>query len=134
MTATRFSRRFVLRALGTLLAGGALAACGSEDPTPAAGDGTPLPTAAKEVTIPAGAPSIDQDNMAFTPDKLTVKAGDKVYLRNSETSLHTVTVGGKNVSGTMKKGDVVVWTVPAAGTYKITCDFHPQMKATITAQ
>ncbi len=135
MTTTRFPRRFALLALGTLLAGGALAACGgSDDSTPADGNGTPVPTAAKEVTIPAGAPFIDQENLAFKPDKLTVKAGDKVYFLNSDTAIHTVTIDAKNVSGTMKKGDVVVWAAPAAGTYKITCDFHPQMKATITAQ
>ncbi|MBI5949394.1 MAG: cupredoxin domain-containing protein [Chloroflexi bacterium] len=133
MTATRFSRRFALVLVAGLLTGGALAACGSSDDS-SPGNGTPVPTAAKVVTVPAGAPLIDQDNLAFKPEKLTVKAGATVYFLNSETSLHTVTIDGKNVSGTMKKGDVVVWTAPNAGTFKVTCDFHPQMKATITAE
>ncbi|MGE5595651.1 MAG: cupredoxin domain-containing protein [Hyphomicrobiales bacterium] len=85
-------------------------------------------------TIPSGAPEIDQDNLEFKPNKLTVEAGKDVFFKNSETALHTVTVNGKNESGTMKKGDVFKWTPPGPGEYKITCDFHPQMKATITVQ
>ena len=135
LTATRLPRRFALLAFVALLSAGTLAVCGgSDDSSPADGNGSPVPTAAQGGTVPAGAPVIDQQDLAFKPDKLTVKAGDKVYFLNSETALHTVTVEGKNVSGTMKKGDVAVWTVPNAGTFKVTCDFHPQMKATITAQ
>ena len=117
---------------GALLAASALASCGGGDPT--AAEGTQLPTAAREVTVPAGAPSVDQDNLYFKPDNLTVKAGEKIYFLNGESALHTVTIDRKNVSGTMKKGDVAVWSAPAAGTYKITCDFHPQMKATLTVE
>jgi plastocyanin len=120
-----------------LLTVGAFAACGGGDDSTKGGDTTKpaaSPTSAGKVEVPAGAPEIDQDNLTFKPDKLTVKAGDKVYFKNSETALHTVTIDGKNVSGNMKKGDVVVWTAATAKTYKITCDYHPQMNATITAQ
>ena len=34
----------------------------------------------------------------------------------------------------MERDQVFTWTPPATGTYKITCDFHPQMKATITVK
>ncbi|MBA4181150.1 MAG: hypothetical protein C0506_11225 [Anaerolinea sp.] len=111
---------------------GVAAACGGGGDD-ASGDATASPGSGK-VEVPAGAPEIDQDNLAFKPDKLTVKAGDKVYFKNSETALHTVTIDGKNISGNMKKGDVVVWTAGTAKTYKVTCDYHPQMNATITAQ
>lgn len=119
---------------------GLAAACGGGDskatPTSAAiptspASGSPA-AAASAGAIPAGAPEIDQDGLAFKPDKLTVKAGEKVYFKNSESALHTVTINGKNESGTMKKGDVFSWTPAAAGTYKVNCDFHPQMNATIT--
>ncbi len=119
---------------------GLAAACGGGDskatPTSAAiptspASGSPAATASAG-TIPAGAPEIDQDGLAFKPDKLTVKAGEKVYFKNSESALHTVTINGKNESGNMKKGDVFSWTPAAAGTYKVNCDFHPQMNATIT--
>ena len=119
---------------------GLAAACGGGDskatPTSAAiptspASGSPA-AAASAGAIPAGAPEIDQAELAFKPDKLTVKAGEKVYFKNSESALHTVTINGKNESGNMKKGDVFSWTPAAAGTYKVNCDFHPQMNATIT--
>ena len=119
---------------------GLAAACGGGDskatPTSAAiptspASGSPAATASAGA-IPAGAPEIDQNGLAFRPDKLTVKAGEKVYFKNSESALHTVTINGKNESGTMKKGDVFSWAPAAAGTYKVNCDFHPQMNATIT--
>jgi plastocyanin len=84
--------------------------------------------------VPAGAPEIDQADLAFKPDKLTVSSGSTVYFKNSDSALHTVNVNGKNESGTMKKGAIFAWTPARAGTYKLTCDFHPQMNATITVQ
>lgn len=131
------SWRLAALAAPVLLIGGAFAACGGgEDDAPAAtatkaGAATTAPATGD---VPAGAPHIDQDALTFKPDKLTVKSGEKVYFKNSETALHTVTIDGKNVSGNMKKGDVVVWTAPAAKVYKMTCDYHPQMNATITVQ
>jgi len=113
------------------------AACGGDDntstPTPgASSSGTAATAAPSNSDIPAGAPEVDQDKLAFKPDKLTVKVGEKVYFKNSESALHTVTINTKNESGNMKKGDVFIWPAPAAGTYTITCDFHPQMNAKIT--
>lgn len=107
------------------------AACGGDD----AGSGSAAQgRASGESGVPDGAPFIDQNNLKFSPTALTVKAGDVVYFKNSETALHTVTVNGKNESGNMKKDTVFQWTAPAAGTYKITCDYHPQMKSTITVE
>ena len=84
--------------------------------------------------IPEGAPVIDQDNLKFEPTKLTVKSGEKVYFLNSETAIHTVTINGNNESGNMRRGDVFVWTAGDPGEYQVTCEFHPQMKATITVE
>lgn len=86
-----------------------------------------------DATREPGAPAeIDQDNLKFTPSSLTVASGEVVTFKNSETAVHTVTINGKNESGTMKKDATFLWTPPAPGTYKITCDYHPQMKATVT--
>ncbi len=102
------------------------AACGGGSSNTGIADGS-------DPNIPAGSPFVDQDALRFIPTKLTVGAGAKVYFKNSETALHTVTIEGKNVSGNMRKDDVFVWTAPTAmGEYQITCDFHPQMKATLT--
>ncbi|WP_322795887.1 cupredoxin domain-containing protein [Tepidiforma sp.] len=123
------SPRLPLLAALTLTAALVLAACGGGGGSENSGvaDGS-------DSRIPAGAPFIDQDRLQFIPTQLTVKVGETVYFKNSETALHTVNIDGKNVSGNMKKNDVFTWVFESAGTYKITCDYHPQMKATITVE
>ena len=103
-----------------------LAGCGGGS---SSGSASPVSSA-----IPAGAPVVDQDGLTFSPNQLTVKTGETVYFQNSETSLHTVTINGTNESKNMKRNDVFARAFTAAGTYKVTCDYHPQMKATITAE
>lgn len=106
-----------------------LSSCGSSD-----GDAANSGIANNVAGVPDGVPFIDQDSLKFIPTSLKVKVGDIVYFKNSETALHTVTIEGKNESGNMKKDAVFTWTPKTAGEYKITCDFHPQMKATITVE
>lgn len=122
---------------GRLVAGAALVAllgvisgCG--------GDDAPTTTTAVSSNptkpVPAGAPLVDQDKLAFIPKELRVKAGTVVYFKNSESAVHTVNIANKNISGTMRKGDAFAWTFPAAGTFRITCDFHPAMLATVVVE
>ena len=106
-----------------------LSSCGSSD-----GDSANSGIANNVAGVPDGVPFVDQDSLKFIPTSLKVKVGDIVYFKNSETALHTVTIEGKNESGNMKKDAVFTWTPKTAGDYKITCDFHPQMKATITVE
>ena len=106
----------------------ALVACGGSSSPSGSTGGSPA------ASVPAGAPEIDQQDLAFKPTKLTVSAGTTVYFKNSESALHTVNINGDNASGTMRNGAVFAWTPTTAGTYKITCEFHPQMKATITVE
>jgi plastocyanin len=83
--------------------------------------------------IPAGSAFIDQNALRFIPTSLTVSPGQRIYFKNSETALHTITVEGENISGNMRKDEIFIWDAPAAlGQYQITCDYHPQMRATIT--
>ena len=98
------------------------------------GSSTATSAVTANAAIPQGAPFIDQESLAFHPEKLTVKAGEKVYFQNSESSLHTVNINGKNESGNMKRREVFVWTAGAAGAYKVTCEYHPQMRATVTVE
>ena len=94
----------------------------------------PEAPSAPVTAVPAGAPLIDQDKLTFIPDELRVQSGSTVYLKNSESAVHTVTIEGKNVSGVMRENDVLAWVPPRPGTYRITCDYHPKMLATITAE
>ncbi len=131
----------LISALAVTLAGGA---CGDDSTTSNAkstiqtsatkattaltGSGTAV---SGSVTAASGAKMVQKD-LAFTPAKLTVKTGETVTFTNDDAALHTVVINGKNESGTMKKGDTFQWKAPSSGTYKITCDFHPEMHAEIT--
>ena len=112
--------------LGLVLAG-ALSACSNAKETSSG-------RATAEAGVPDGAAFVDQDNLKFSPTELTVSASEPVYFKNSETALHTVSINGENESGSMEHDDVFEWAPPGPGEYKITCDFHPQMKATITVE
>mgnify|MGYP002381903679 CR=1 FL=1 len=116
-----------------LLSLSVLGACGDDD-SDDRGNGVSIADAKRVSAIPAGAPLIDQDNLAFIPKELTVPAGGTVYLKNSEAAVHTVTIEGKNVSGVMREEDLLAWIAPGAGTYRVTCDYHPQMRATISVE
>ncbi|HEY5476138.1 MAG TPA: cupredoxin domain-containing protein [Tepidiformaceae bacterium] len=140
-------RRYVFPLAGAALACASvlLTGCGGSSAdassTAAAAGKTPISVktsspqdAATKTSIPDGAPQIDQKNLTFMPNKLTVKVGDTVYFLNSDSVIHTIDVSGKNISGNMKPGQVVTWQFPKAGQYKISCDYHPAMNATITVQ
>lgn len=105
-------------------------ACGDSGTAPDA-TGVEMATPIASGEVPQGAPLIDQLDLKFIPNSVTMKLTDLLYLKNSESAIHTVTINGKNVTGNMDKDRLMAWVPPAVGTYKVTCDFHPQMKATI---
>ena len=134
MTNTAWRRSGLATLFGSLVL--VATACGGGDASPSATAplGGPTGSATKVTEIPAGAPLIDQDNLEFKPRQLDATLGTNVFVSNSESALHTFNVNGKNLSGNMKKGDIIAWKTDTAGLYKITCEFHPQMKATITVK
>lgn len=115
-------RKMAVVAVGAVVGAAALlSAC--------SGESGPRP---KPTSVPEGAPYVDQHSLKFIPNALTAKPGETVYFVNSEAAIHTVTINGKNESGTMNRNDLFEFAFQEPGTYKITCDFHAQMKATIT--
>lgn len=102
----------------------ALVACGG------GGDTSTPPV--RPTTVPEGVPFVDQDNLRFKPNELIAKVGQEIWFANSETAIHTVTINGTNESGNMKRNTTFTWTPSTPGEYKITCDYHAQMKASIT--
>lgn len=117
------TRYLAIAVLAALVAGLAVlaTACGGSD------DDASTP-AAKAAAV------IDQQNLQFIPAVVNVKVGESVLIKNSEAALHTGNINDKNVTGTMKQGAEVLWTATAAGTYEVTCDFHPNMHAKIVVQ
>jgi plastocyanin len=81
---------------------------------------------------------VDQLNLKFVPDTVTIKAGDTIRFTNSDHFFHDVTIG--NPDGTSEdkglvnyKKDIVV-TFAKPGIYKISCRLHPAMKAVVTVK
>lgn len=63
---------------------------------------------------------------------LTVKAGSTVTVSNEDAVGHTVTIAGTNIDVTVEAGSAATFAAPAkAGSYSLTCDFHPTMKGTL---
>lgn len=122
----RATRTVRLAALPALLALALLlaVACGGDDAS----------TPESHPDVPADAPRIDQDGLKFSPNSLTVAPGETVYFTNSESALHTVNIEDENVSGDMRRGAVFVHTFDEPGEFKITCEYHPQMRSTVTVE
>jgi plastocyanin len=109
--------------LAALLGATLLAGCGDKADT-----GTPAPAA-------AATDAIQIKDFLFVPDPVTVKAGVKIAVSNTDKAPHTVTeVGGSPSfdSGTIKGGESGSVTFSKPGTYKYFCEFHATMKGTVT--
>ena len=128
------SRRFmrssvVLGALALILL---TAACSSGGSSPQSSARSATKVTATPTPIHTDhAAEIDQQNMTFIPAQVSIKVGQTVLIKNSETTIHTANINGKNITGNMKKGDSKAWTATAPGQYQVSCDYHPQMHATI---
>ena len=84
-------------------------------------------------TDPEPARSVQLADFAYRPDCLSVDAGATITLENTGDAPHTFTVEGTDVDVNVEAGsseDADLGTVDA-GTYPVTCTFHPQMEATL---
>ncbi len=132
---SRIARIAFVPAVAGLLA--VAAACGGSSaggPTPevqSKSAGSAATSASNQVHTDHAA-EIDQQDMTFKPARVAIRIGETVLIKNSEPVIHTANINGKNISGNMKKGDSTAWTAKAAGEYRVGCDYHPLMSATIT--
>lgn len=75
------------------------------------------------------------DQMAFTPDVITIKAGTEVKWRNNESSVHTVTADdGSFSSGPLEQDGEFKRQFTKPGTYSYTCEMHPFMTGKVVVQ
>lgn len=92
------------------------------------------PTAGQS-SAPAAANAVTIKNFAFSPAKLTVKAGTKVTWTNTDPDTHTVTSkqgsGGPLKSKGLATNDTYSYTFTKPGTYAYYCTIHPFMTATV---
>lgn len=78
--------------------------------------------------------SVSIASFAFSPDSVTVNAGESVTWTNNQAGVtHTVTSDtGAFDSGGMSGGGTFQQTFPTAGTYAYHCSIHPTMQGTVT--
>ena len=125
---------------GLLALAAVLAACSGASAAPTGTPATPAPAGSP---VPAGGTAtVVAQNIAFTTPAVAVTAGSpfSIAFDNKDGAPHNIAIsdaGGQ----TLFKGEIVAnkqvtYSVPtlAAGTYTFTCEVHPEMKGTITAQ
>jgi len=80
--------------------------------------------------------SVDQRDLRFVPDSLTVKIGDTVRFTDTDRITHNVTVvnpdGRSEDRGMSTYHEHIVVKFDKAGVYHVRCSIHPEMKMTVT--
>jgi plastocyanin len=104
-----------------------LSGCGPDHGAAASGHTAPgyRTSAATMITI---------KDFAFHPDRLTVKPGERVSVRNEDSTPHTVTAMTKSQfdTGDINRGQTKRFTAPSKpGTYPYRCTIHPNMHGTL---
>ena len=72
--------------------------------------------------------------VAFEPDSLTVKRGERVKWINKDPFPHTVTARGTFDSHSIAVGGTWTYVAHKAGVYAYTCTLHPNMKGMLQVQ
>jgi plastocyanin len=107
-----------------------LAGCGSSgSDSPAGAPGTAAPPTA---AVPAGAPAtMTISNFTFSPT--AVPAGATVTVVNNDGVPHTVTIADVGIDVEVPANGRTTFAAPQApGTYRVSCDFHANMKGGLT--
>jgi plastocyanin len=149
------SRSIPALALSAILAV-ALAACGDDAASPSSIASDAPPTSQAPESQPASAePSasaaesageaesetVRLEGFAFDTAELTIAVGTRVTFTNADSAAHTVTEGTDGVAADDPIVDVELApnqsdtvTFDEAGTYQITCLFHPSMNMTVIVE
>jgi plastocyanin len=102
-------------------------------PAPSASPAPPVSGGAPASTVPVAGQAQGQVgilNFAFTPNKITIKAGQSVRWTNEDAVAHTVDFSG-HISNAMNRGDSYTQTFTKPGTYHYICSIHPFMHGTV---
>jgi plastocyanin len=99
------------------------------------------PHHARAAATPAPAAVVDTVKFAYTPETVTVKAGDTVLFKNDDSTAHTILSEDKGAdgkalfdSGNMDQGQTWAHVFAKAGTYKYVCAYHAFMRGTVIVQ
>lgn len=133
-------RRFLIVPLAAVSL--AVAGCGSDDSTDPGPDGAPSAVESTPSTETDAAEgngdiaTVGMKGIAFNPEDITVKVGQKVTWTNNEDVPHNVTSeeGADFASETFGEGGTFEYTPEEAGTIKYVCTIHPGMDGTVTVE
>jgi plastocyanin len=94
------------------------------------------PRTAREFAPQTDKPVMDQVGQAFGPDVLIVRTGQPVEFRNSDDTLHNVHVDHDETrepafNVAIPTGGTYTYSFKHDGFYRVGCDIHPAMAATI---
>jgi plastocyanin len=120
--------------VGILAAAIVLGGCGGGGGN--GGGSAPSSSASQPSASAGGAQTIDISNFKFAPATLTVRAGSKVTVKNSDTTAHTATAdsGGAFNTGDIEPGASATITLKATGRVAYHCSIHPFMHGTIVVR
>ena len=86
-------------------------------------------------TAAAAEVSVDQKDLIFVPDTVTINAGDSVRFTDTDRIAHNVTIdspdGSSRDKGMAEYNQHIVVKFDKAGAYQAHCRIHPQMHMTI---
>lgn len=103
----------------------------SSNSTPPKDSTTPSTKTTPPKSTSSNAVSIE--NMAFSPDSLTVKKGTTVKWTNNDSTTHTVT-GDSFDSGDLAPGKTFEHTFDKTGTFSYHCSIHSSMTGDVTVE
>ncbi len=79
---------------------------------------------------------VDQHDLRFEPEALTIKVGDFVRFTDSDRITHNITIvnpdGTSEDKGMSTFSEHIVVQFDKPGTYRVICRIHPDMKMTIS--
>jgi len=79
---------------------------------------------------------VDQRDLRFEPDMLTIRVGDSVVFTDTDRIAHDVTIinpdGTSEDKGMSNVNEHIAVKFTKPGVYHVKCRIHPDMKATIT--
>jgi plastocyanin len=96
------------------------------------------PKSATTFPPPGEKPVMDQAGLTFGPELLLVRTGYPVEFRNSDDTLHNVRVSHEETRTSafnvaIPTGESYTYTFERDGFYRVGCDIHPAMAASVFA-
>jgi plastocyanin len=96
------------------------------------------PRTARTFPAPDEKPVMDQAGLTFGPELLLVRTGFPVEFRNSDDTLHNVRVSHEETRASafnvaIPTGESFTYTFERDGFYRVGCDIHPAMAASVFA-